>query len=153
MTRRFLVEPASLIWPQVLITCTVLNTLHAEEEDTDGRMPRLKFFFVFFGAGFAYYFLPGFLFTALGFFSWICWIKPNNIVVNQLFGTATGLGMSLLTFDWSQINWLGSPLVTPWWAEVNIGVGFVISMWIVVPAMYYSNVRTEVVAQVSALHR
>jgi hypothetical protein len=134
------VEPASLIWPQVLITCTVLNTLHAEEEESDGRMSRLKFFFILFGAGFAYYFLPGFLFTALSFFSWICWIKPNNIVVNQLFGTASGLGMSILTFDWSQINWLGSPLVTPWWAEVNIGVGFVLSMWVVVPAMYYSNV-------------
>lgn len=48
--------------------------------------------------------------------------------------------MSLLTFDWSQINWLGSPLVTPWWAEVNIGVGAFIGLWVVVPAMYYSNV-------------
>jgi len=48
--------------------------------------------------------------------------------------------MSLFTFDWSQINWLGSPLVTPWWAEVNIGVGSFIGLWVVVPAMYYSNV-------------
>jgi len=42
-------------------------------------MPRLKFFFIFFAAGFAYYFLPGFLFGALGFFSWVCWIKPSEL--------------------------------------------------------------------------
>ena len=28
---------------------------------------------------------------ALGYFNWVCWIVPNNIVVNQLFGYNTGL--------------------------------------------------------------
>jgi len=82
--RSFQVDPASLIWPQVLITSTVLNTLHAEDEGNDGRMPRLKFFFLFIGAGFAYYFLPGFLFGALGFFSWVCWIKPSKFSLRIL---------------------------------------------------------------------
>jgi len=66
--------------------------------------------------------------------------SPDNVVVNQLFGSATGLGMGILTFDWSQINWIGSPLVSPWWAEVNIGVGFVLGFWIIVPCLYYTNV-------------
>lgn len=30
-------------------------------------------------------------------------------VINQLFGYETGLGMSLITFDWSQIAYIGSP--------------------------------------------
>jgi len=34
---------------------------------------------------------------------------------------------------------LASPLVTPWWAQVNIGVGFVLLAWILVPICYYSN--------------
>ena len=32
---------------------------------------------------------------------------------NALFGTATGLGMGIFTFDWSMIAFFGSPLVTP----------------------------------------
>lgn len=69
------------------------------------------------------------LYIALGYFNWVCWIVPNNIVVNQLFGYSSGLvskhmtddvhdihahplqGMSLITFDWSQIAYIGSPLV------------------------------------------
>jgi hypothetical protein len=67
----------------------------------------------------------------------------DNIVVNQLFGTERGLGMGLLTFDWSQAAWVGSPLMIPWWAEVHMFLGFVIFWWIVQPALYYTNVRTR----------
>jgi OPT family oligopeptide transporter len=49
------------------------------------------------------------------------------------------MGMSLLTFDWAQIAYIGSPLATPWWAAANVGAGFVMFFWIVTPALYYSN--------------
>ena len=70
----------------------------------------------------------------------MCWIRPNDIVVNQLFGTSGGLGMSILTFDWSQITWIGSPLMVPWWAEVQIFAGFFLVYWILCPILYYTNV-------------
>jgi hypothetical protein len=35
------------------------------------------------------------------------------------------MGMSLITFDWAQIAFIGSPLATPWWAEANVAFGFV----------------------------
>lgn len=47
--------------------------------------------------------------------------------------------MSLITFDWSQITYIGSPLATPWWAEANVAVGFVIFFWILTPIIYYTN--------------
>jgi hypothetical protein len=50
--------------------------------------------------------------------------------------------MGILTFDWTQITWIGSPLYTPWWAAVNYGIGFVICFWILVPIIYYCNVST-----------
>ena len=65
---------------------------------------------------------------------------PEAPVVNQLFGVGTGLGMSGLTFDWSQIAYIGTPLNVPWWAVVNIFTGFVVMYWIFTPAMYYTNV-------------
>ena len=30
-----------------------------------------------------------------------------------MFGDISGLGMSIITFDWSQIGYIGSPLPTP----------------------------------------
>jgi hypothetical protein len=32
----------------------------------------------------------------------------------------------MITFDWTQITWIGNPLVVPWWAEVNYMIGFVL---------------------------
>jgi OPT family oligopeptide transporter len=78
LCRRFLVWPASMIWPQNLVACTLLNTLHAEDED-DGigmyggipgsgtkGMTRLRFFLITMTASFFFFFLPGgFLFGFL----------------------------------------------------------------------------------------
>jgi hypothetical protein len=99
-------------------------------------MSRNRFFlYVTLGSA-VYYFVPGYLFTALSVFNWVCWIAPNNVVVNQLFGYSTGLGFGFLTFDWSMISYIGSPLVTPWWAQANVFAVFVLFIWIVSPIMY-----------------
>jgi OPT family small oligopeptide transporter len=136
----FLVTPASMIWPQNLVTATVLNTLHAEEDGLDGTMTRFRYFNILAGAAFLWFFFPNFIFSALSYFNWVCWIWPNSHVVNTVFGTTSGLGMSILTFDWSQIAYIGSPLVAPWWAECNVFAGFVFFYWIAAPILYYKNV-------------
>lgn len=51
--------------------------------------------------------------------------------------------MGVLTFDWSQIAYLGSPLIVPWWAEVNIFCGFALAFWVIAPIMYYTNVSSS----------
>lgn len=70
----------------------------------------------------------------------ISFLFAETVVVNQLFGVVSGLGMSFLTFDWSNIVYITSPLIVPWWAICNIMVGFVFFYWILVPILYYSNV-------------
>lgn len=79
------------------------------------------------------------MFVALSYFTWICWIVPNNKVVNQLFGFQTGLGLSPITFDWSQIAYNTNPLLSPSWAALNVFAGFAFFFWIVTPAIYYTN--------------
>ncbi|KAF8526011.1 OPT oligopeptide transporter [Hysterangium stoloniferum] len=140
LCRRLLVYPASMVWPNNLVACTLLNTLHAEDDDMSGGITRYRFFMIAGAGAFAFFFLPGFLFTSLSVFSWICWIKPNNVVINQMFGVVSGMGMSVITFDWTQITWVGSPLMMPWWAEVHVAIGFVLFFWIVTPVLYYTNV-------------
>jgi len=143
IARRFLVAPPSMIWPANLVLCALFNTLHRQQYagiGSRGGISRERFFtYVFFGMT-AYYFFPGYIFTALSFFSWVCWIRPNDIKLNQIFGYNSGLGFSTITFDWTQITFIGSPLATPWWAEMNIFAGFLFFFWFLTPILYYNNV-------------
>jgi OPT family oligopeptide transporter len=112
--RQFLVWPSSMIWPSALVNAALFNTLHknyGKRERT--HMTRERFFLIVLLASFVWYWIPGYIFTALSVFNWVCWIKPDSVVVNALFGTNSGLGMGILTFDWSMISYIGSPLVTP----------------------------------------
>ncbi|OCB90278.1 OPT oligopeptide transporter [Sanghuangporus baumii] len=140
LCRRFLVWPASMVWPQNLVACTLLNTLHAEDDAESNGLSRYRYYVMASVASFFFFFFPGFIFTALSVFNWITWIVPNNVPVNQLFGVYSGLGMSVLTFDWTQISWVGSPLMVPWWAECHVFAGFVMFFWILTPVLYYTNV-------------
>ena len=81
-------------------------------------------------------FFPSYLFTALSSFSWVCWIAPNNVKVNQLFGVSHGLAMGILTFDWGQISFALPPFPTPWWATANTGLSFAFFYWFLVPILY-----------------
>ncbi|EJD01572.1 OPT oligopeptide transporter [Fomitiporia mediterranea MF3/22] len=140
--KRYLVSPPSMIWPSNLVLCALFNTLHSQQYagvGSRGGLSRERFFMYAFIGSFCWYFLPGYLFTALSTFSWVTWIYPRNRTVNQLFGYYSGLGMSVLTFDWGQIAYIGSPLATPWWAEANIAAGFAFFFWILTPALYYTN--------------
>ncbi|CAL1708066.1 unnamed protein product [Somion occarium] len=142
IARRFLVQPPSMIWPTNLVTCALFNTLHSQQYagiGDRGGISRERFFFYAFTASALWYILPGYLFSALSMFNWVCWIAPDNVVVNQLFGYSSGLGMSIITFDWSQIVYIGSPLATPWWAEANIFAAFAFFFWILTPLLYYTN--------------
>lgn len=114
MVRRFLVWPSAMLYPGVLVNCALFNTLHKSYGKREkGHMSRERFFLNAMLASFVWYWFPGYIFTALSIFNWVCWIAPNNVVINQLFGYQTGLGMGFLTFDWSMISYIGSPLVVP----------------------------------------
>lgn len=82
------------VWPANLVTCALFNTLHSQVYagmGNRGGISRERFFFYAFLGSTCWYFLPGYIFQALSFFNWVCWIAPNNIVINQLFGYSSGL--------------------------------------------------------------
>jgi OPT family oligopeptide transporter len=114
LLRQFVVWPASMIWPGALVNSALFNTLHKNYGRRErGHMTRERFFLIVVVITYIWHWFPGYIFTALSMFNWVCWIVPNNVVVNTLFGSITGLGMSVLTFDWGMIAFIGSPLVTP----------------------------------------
>lgn len=63
------------------------------------KISRYGFFSVAFCASFVWYWFPDFIFTALSYFTFPCWIKPDDRVVNQVFGMTSGMGLLPLTFD------------------------------------------------------
>lgn len=148
LTRRWIVYPASMVWPQTLVTTSLFSTLHSSKNDALNRlnangwtMSRYKFFTFAAIISFVWYWLPGYLFKALSYFNFICWIWPKNIVVNQLFGVLSGLGLIPISFDWTQATQAVnvSPLATPAWVAANTYGAVFIFFIIVLPILYYTN--------------
>ncbi|KAJ0968421.1 hypothetical protein J5N97_025338 [Dioscorea zingiberensis] len=138
--RRYLVEPAAMWWPYNLVQVSLFRTLHEKERRVKGGLTRNQFFLIAFICSFAYYALPGYLFSMLTSLSWICWIFPTSVLAQQLGSGLYGLGIGAIGLDWSTISsYLGSPLASPWFATANIAVGFVFIMYIVTPIAYWSN--------------
>jgi len=142
LTRRFLVRPGGMIWPGTLMSAAMFTTLHKEENTIANgwKITRWRFFFTVWICAFLFYFLPGLLFPALSYFSVVTWFFPKSVVVANLFGVVSGLGLFPVTFDWAQIAYIGSPLLTPFWAAMNVVGGLVIVMWIIAPIAYYKNI-------------
>ncbi|KAF9355859.1 hypothetical protein BGX34_010225 [Mortierella sp. NVP85] len=138
--RKMLIRPAHMIWPSTLVTASLFRSLHhtVEREEDRGRMSRMRYFLLVTLGSFIYYWFPGFIFPTLGVLSWICWINPDNVVLSQLTGS-NGLGIGTIALDWSAVGYYVQPLVTPWFAQVNILVGFILVAWIMVPWAYYTN--------------
>jgi OPT family oligopeptide transporter len=142
LTRRFLVRPSGMLWPGTLMSAAMFTTLHKEEnKPANGwTISRWKFFYIVWLSGFAFYFLPGLLMPALSYFNVITWFAPKNVVIANLFGVVSGLGLFPVTFDWAQVTYTGSPILVPFWAAMNVIGGLVVVMWIVAPLAYYGNV-------------
>ncbi|PNP57911.1 hypothetical protein THARTR1_02069 [Trichoderma harzianum] len=130
--RKYLVYPASMIWPGNLASVAMMNAMYDSSDDIDptvlgGRLPRYTWFGLITAASFVYYFIPGFFAQFLSVFAFATWMAPQNPVINQLFGGNTGLSIIPITFDWSQVTgFIGSPLVTPWHAIANTLISVVI---------------------------
>lgn len=146
LTRRWIVYPSSMIWPQNLITSTVFSTL-AKQDLTDAihvsrvNWSRYKMFSIVAIGSFVWYWFPGFIFKALSYFNWVCWIAPDNVVVNQIFGVSSGLGIIPITFDWTQVTQALSisPLATPYWVIANTYGAVFFFFVIILPILYYTN--------------
>ena len=116
------------------------SALHEKEKKKKGGMTRIQFFIIVLVTSFAYYILPGYLFTMITSISWVCWLSPKSVLANQLGSGEQGLGIGAIGIDWATIgSYLGSPLASPIFATVNVTIGFVIIMYVATPICYWLN--------------
>ncbi|KAL1925151.1 uncharacterized protein VTP21DRAFT_34 [Calcarisporiella thermophila] len=145
--RRFLVRPASMIWPINLVNSALFHSLHRElppdVKKKAGRksISRNQFFTMVLIGSFFYYWFPGYIMPLLTSISWLCWTNRDSILVSQLGSGLNGLGFLSFSLDWSSlVAWVQvSPLAIPWPIIANMLAGFVFFIWIVIPAVYYTN--------------
>ncbi|KAF2667984.1 small oligopeptide transporter [Microthyrium microscopicum] len=148
--RRFLVDPPSVMYPSVLPNCALFNTLHDEKQASDPTktngwsISRFRFYFYVLTGAFLWYWFPGWLWQGLSVFAWVTWIKPNSVIVNQLFGGFSGISLfppfTVFTLDWTMVaSYVVSPLTVPWHSLANTLIGLVIFVWIITSAVHFSG--------------
>lgn len=120
-----------MVWPGQLSNTSLLWALHDKSRSNPSKssgwsVSRYRFFVYVMVGSFAWYWIPGVLWQGLSVFAFVTCenpldvslskqiltrfsgIKPNNVVLNQLFGGFTGLSLIPLTFDftcaWSSIK-------------------------------------------------
>ncbi|KAL4757365.1 small oligopeptide transporter, OPT family [Aspergillus foveolatus] len=142
---RFLVTPAAMIWPSTLINSALFNALHDRSQPDPSKVSgwtigKYRMFLYCLIGSFLWYWFPGYIAPFLSVFAWVTWIKPNNVVINQLFGGWTGLSLIPMTFDWTQVSGFNfSPLIAPWHGIANTLLGMFIFFWVVTPALHYTG--------------
>ncbi|KAL9329215.1 hypothetical protein ACSQ67_004218 [Phaseolus vulgaris] len=110
----------------------------AMHEKDDGGFSRAKFFFIALVCSFIWYVVPGYFFSTLTNISWVCWIFSKSVTAQQLGSGMNGLGLGALTLDWSAVaSFLFSPLISPFFAIVNIFVGYALIVYAVIPIAYW----------------
>ncbi|KAI9121481.1 hypothetical protein K1719_008514 [Acacia pycnantha] len=135
LIRKYVVEPAHMWWPSTLVQVSLFRALH---EKDDQKPTRAKFFFIALLCSFIWYLVPGYLFSTLTSISWVCWIFSKSVTAQQLGSGMKGLGLGAITLDWSAVaSFLFSPLISPFFAIVNIFVGYAVILYIVIPIAYW----------------
>ncbi|KAI0476484.1 small oligopeptide transporter [Xylariaceae sp. FL0804] len=146
IARRFLVWPAAMIWPTDLVNATLFYTLHdhkaSDPSKTNGwTVGRYRWFLYVFTGSFVWYWFPGWIFQGLSYFTFACWIAPNNVNVNKVFGGLHGWGILPTTLDWTVVSGYAlSPLIPPWHAVANTIFGVIVIFTFVSMGLHFSGV-------------
>ena len=134
-----------MIFPTTLVNTALFYGLHDHSKTDPAKthgwsISRYRYFLIVFVASFSWYWFPGFIAPFLSVFAFAVWIRPNNVIINQLFGGWSGVSLLPITFDWTQVSgYAYSPLIPPWHAIANTLIGLVIFFWIVTCGIHYSN--------------
>lgn len=151
LCRRFLVYPASCVWPSSLVTIALNAAFHGttnQQDDgnvanTGPRWSRLRFFSAAAVAMFVYFWLPNSFFKALSLLSWITWISPNNIHLTLIAGVEKGMGINPLpTLDWNRLASLNDPFVLPLFTTINKCVGCALGCLLILGVYYTDTYHT-----------
>ncbi|KAI1872107.1 uncharacterized protein JN550_004310 [Neoarthrinium moseri] len=157
MFRRFLIWPSAMMWPSIFSNTALFYALHDKSKHDKAQangweISRYRYFFYVLCGMFCYYWIPGVLWQGLSVFAFVTWIRPNNVVLNQIFGGFTGLSLIPITFDWTYVNaYLGDPLLAPVHTHINTLIGlFVFVILTTIGITYTGSVYADYLPMVTS---
>jgi OPT family oligopeptide transporter len=117
-----------------------LTRPEARENIHGWTVSRYKFFYIATALMFLYYWLPGYLFTALSTFNWMTWINSQNFTLAILTGSSLGLGLfnPITTFDWNVATSSYAALSQPFFSTCHMYISSFLGGLIIL-GIYYSN--------------
>jgi hypothetical protein len=89
---------------------------------------------------FLWEFLPQYIFPMLSSMAFLCWVAPNNPVMNFVGSGLGGMGFLNLSFDWANVGTppmsqvAGNLFLTPFGTQLIVFLAFVVNCWILLPA-------------------
>ncbi|KAJ0989707.1 hypothetical protein J5N97_008063 [Dioscorea zingiberensis] len=138
--RKFLVDSPYMWWPGNLVQVSLFRALHEDEKRPKGGLSRMQFFLMVFISSFAYYIIPNYFFPSISALSFVCWIWKDSVTAQQIGSGLKGLGIGSFGLDWATVaSFLGSPLATPAFSIFNTLVGFILTVYVLLPITYWTN--------------
>jgi hypothetical protein len=107
-------------------------------------MSRYRFFYICTLGMCLYYWLPGYLFTALSTFNWMTWIAPSNMTLAIITGSGLGLGLfnPITTFDWNVATSAYAALARPFFSTAQEYAGSFLGAFIILGLAYSNSYNT-----------
>ena len=142
---RQLLTRSKTLWPTILPIIAMNRALCKVEprENIYGwTISRYRFFYICTISMAIYYWLPGYLFTALATFNWITWIAPQNVTLAILTVSSLGLGLfnPITTFDWNIATSSYAALARPFFSTATEYGGAILGAFIIL-WIYYTNMN------------
>ncbi|SCV68961.1 BQ2448_1981 [Microbotryum intermedium] len=119
--RSVVVYPTYAVWPELIPTVALVDTLHRDQK-LAVQQHRYKVFWIVLAIAFAWEWFPQVIAPTLTGISVFCLANRTNTNFTRLFGGTTGaegLGLFSISMDWLSIT--SAPLFQPWGTTVSEG--------------------------------
>ncbi|KAF7344027.1 OPT oligopeptide transporter [Mycena venus] len=133
--RQILIFDPAFIFPVSLQQVTLYRTIHRSTDVQANR--QMRGFWCICIAVFVWQFFPEYIFPMTAALAPVCWFGGRNKTASFVGSGMGGMGVLNLTLNVSNIT---SAIITrPFFVQVILFVGFVITMWILVPIAYFGH--------------
>ncbi|KAH3660378.1 hypothetical protein OGAPHI_006964 [Ogataea philodendri] len=128
IARNFVLYDPQFVWPKALMQ----TALFKAQEHSDRRSnSQMRMFTIGLAIMFVWQFFPEFVFPLTSSLAFLCYMAPNNHVVNFWGSGLGGLGFMNISLDWSNVS--SSVMLSPYWTIVVQFCGFALMCWVLLP--------------------
>lgn len=128
-----LVYDTTLPFPATLMQTALLQS----QAKNHGKSAQMRVFFYVLSVVAVWQLLPLFIMPMVSSLAILCWIAPQNSIINFIGSGLGGMGFFNFSLDWANIT--SQVMILPYWVQIIQFVAFVIGAWILIPWTKWGN--------------